>query len=82
MRNITLTNDFHGTSVNLRCEVLSHIYHTSTAYLSVGQIKKAKKELCGTSGCTCSNDAGIRGPQELNGKKLEVNMDALYAATK
>jgi hypothetical protein len=79
MQNITLTNDFHNTSVNLRCEVLSHIHNVSTAYLSAGQVKKAKRELCGIAGCTCSGEAGTRGRQEFNGKRLEVNVDAAFA---
>lgn len=76
---ITLKNDFHNTEVLLRAEVLSHIHHTATAYLTTGQIKRAKRELCGIAGCTCSGEAGTRGPQMLdNGKRLEVNIDAAY----
>jgi|LakMenE18May11ns_1017448.scaffolds.fasta_scaffold7274618_1 hypothetical protein len=78
MQLITLTNDFHNTSVNLRCEVLSHIYHTAVAYPNANQIKKAKRVLCGVAGCNCSNDAGIRGRQEIDGKRLEVNLDSLH----
>lgn len=78
--NVTLRNDFHNSEVTLRTKVLSHIHHTATAYLTVGQIKKAKHELCGIAGCTCSGEAGTRGPQTLdNGKRLEVNVDAAYA---
>ena len=77
---ITLRNDFHNSEVTLRAEVLSHIHHTATAYLTIGQIKRAKRELCGIAGCTCSGDAGTRGPQAIdNGKRLEVNIDAIYA---
>jgi hypothetical protein len=39
---ITLTNDFHNTSVNINCEVLCHIHNEATAYPTAGQIKKAK----------------------------------------
>ena len=80
MRTITLTNDFHNTSVNVRCEVLSHIHNVATAYPSLNQIKKAKKALCGIDGCTCSGDAGTRGRQEIDGIKLEINLDAMYRA--
>ena len=77
---ITLRNDFHNSSININCEVLSHIHNVATAYPSLGQIKRAKRELCGIAGCTCSGDAGTRGPQALdNGKRLEVNIDAIYA---
>jgi len=75
---IILKNDFHNASVSLNCKVLSHIHSTATAYLTVGQIKKAKSALCGIPGCTCSGDAGHRGPQQLDGKKLEVNLDTIY----
>ncbi len=78
MTNVTLTNDFHGTEVTIRTEVLSHIWHTSTIRPTLGQIKRAKRVLCGIDGCTCSGDLGTRGPQELNGKRLEVVLDALY----
>ena len=83
MALVTLRNDFHNTSVNIRCRVLSHVTtaDVATAYPNASQIKRAKKALCGVSGCCCSNAAGIRGKQETNyGKKLEVNLDADAAA--
>jgi hypothetical protein len=80
MQTVTLTNDFHGTSVNLRCEVLSHIHNVSTIYPTAGQIKKAKKALCGIECCTCSGDAGTHGHQEHDGKRLIVDASSLYAA--
>lgn len=77
---VTLRNDFHNTEVTLRAEVLSHIWHTATIYPSKAQAKRAKKVLCGISGCTCSNDFGTRGPQALaDGKKLVVDMTNLYS---
>ena len=51
-KKIVLTNDFHHTEVNLSAR---------GGELSPGQIKKAKRVLCGMSDCTCSNDIGIRG---------------------
>jgi len=81
MALITLTNDFHHSSVNLRCEVLSRIHNVATAYPNAAQIKRAKKALCGVDGCCCSNAAGIRGRQETScGKQLGVNLDAAAAA--
>lgn len=78
---ITLKNDFHNSSVTLNAEVLSHVYHTATAYLSANQVKRAKQKLCGINGCTCSGDAGTRGVQQLeNGKRLEINIDSIYRA--
>ena len=80
MTTVTLRNDFHNSSVNLRCEVLSHIHNEATIYPTAGQIAKAKKALCDIDGCTCSGDAGTRGPQEHNGKRLIVDISSLFAA--
>lgn len=78
MSLVTLKNDFHNTSINIRCEVLSHIHHTATIYPTKSQIRKAKKVLCGSPECTCSDPAGTRGPQEVNGKRLVVDCSAAY----
>lgn len=79
MSNVTLRNDFHCTSVILRCETLSHMHGECTIRPNVSQIRKAKQSLCGISGCTCSDDAGIRGPQDHNGKRLIVDLSSLYS---
>jgi hypothetical protein len=50
---ITLTNDFHKTSITLK---------DKAGVLSATQVKKAKKTLC-AQGCTCSDFAGTRGNQ-------------------
>jgi len=50
---ITLKNNFHGTSVNLR---------PRNGRLSPAQMRRARRELCGLSDCQCG---GIRGPQEF-----------------
>ena len=78
MTTITLKNDFHNTSVNIRCRVVDS-YDTSTAYLSAGQIKRAKLVLCGVSGCCCSRADGTRGKQDIDGKTLEVDLTAFEA---
>ena len=49
---ITLKNNFHGTSVNLR---------PRNGRLSPAQMRRARRELCGLSDCQCG---GIRGSQE------------------
>jgi len=58
---ITLTNNFHGTSANIRAAIGDE--------LTASQIKRAKRELCGIHGCTCSGPAGARGKQ--SGLSLE-----------
>lgn len=50
---ITLTNDFHHTSITLK---------DKAGMLTADQVKKAKKTLC-VEGCTCSGVAGARGNQ-------------------
>jgi len=50
---ITLKNNFHGTSVNLR---------PRNGRLSPAQMRRARRELCGLSDCKCGS---IRGPQEF-----------------
>lgn len=55
MKRITLSNDFHNTEITL---------HVKDNTISAGQVKKARRELCGISGCTCGNDLGMRGKQQ------------------
>ena len=59
---ITLFNDFHQTQVNLRPVPLEGDDGT-IGKLSENQIKRARRILCGISGCICGNDLGMRGPQ-------------------
>lgn len=58
MTIITLTNDFHGTHVNLRVDV----NEDGQARLSENQVKRARRELC-CPGCGCSGYVGYRGYQ-------------------
>jgi len=51
---ITLYNDYHNTFVSL---------NVNGQKLSLYQVKKAWKELCGIKNCGCSGDVGYRGPQ-------------------
>ena len=50
---ITLTNQFHNTSVNIRVKSLPHA-------LTDSQESRIKRELCGTTHCICG---GINGQQ-------------------
>ena len=63
MKRITLTNDFHNSEVTL---------NVKDSTISAGQVKKARRELCGISGCTCGNDLGMRGKQA---HEIEVCQD-------
>lgn len=61
---ITLTNNFHGTSV----EIVTR--KTNTTRISESQRRKAKAALCGISGCTCSGPFGTRGHQEFDVQQI------------
>lgn len=52
MNKITLTNDFHGTTINLVLRA---------GRLSPRQIRRAWRALCGIADCCCSGEAGQRG---------------------
>jgi hypothetical protein len=51
---ITLTNDFHNTTVTIRAASLPHT-------MTVSQTRRVRNALCGRSGCKCG---GVRGPQQ------------------
>jgi hypothetical protein len=61
MKKIVLTNDYHNAEVRLM---------PKDNKLSIRQIKRAKRVLCGVDGCTCSNEFGTRGRQD--GFSLEL----------
>jgi len=50
MTKITLTNDFHNTSVNL---VVTDHGPGDTVVISDGQYRRARRELCGMAECRC-----------------------------
>ena len=54
MKQITLTNDFHGTSVNVV---------PVNGLLSASQVARARRALCGSRDCQCGGYAGTRGRQ-------------------
>lgn len=53
---ITLKNDFHNTEINLVVK---------DGKLSPAQVKRSRKALCGIAGCTCGDELGTRGQQDL-----------------
>lgn len=58
-QTITLTNEFHNTSVNVRATVDS----TGRVTLTKSQVDRAHRTLCGIGGCTCGDVAGCRPMQ-------------------
>lgn len=69
---LTLSNNFHGTSVTLlarsegKTDLNNYGEEIPIVDLSPGQVQRAKRTLCGISGCMCSGSLGLRGPQEQN----------------
>jgi len=59
MTKITLKNNFHNSEI-----ILNAKEKFEGLFISEGQMKKAKKTLCGIRGCECSNDFGVRGKQD------------------
>ena len=52
---ITLQNDFHGTTVKLMAE-----RQPGGLFITHSQAQRARRELCGIKGCTCSGPTGQR----------------------
>ncbi len=72
MMTITLRNDFHNTTVDLRAASLPHT-------LTPSQERRVLRVLCGVTGCTCG---GVRGPQRgPDGRRLTVERDWYGSAT-
>ena len=67
MTAITLTNDFHNTSVSLRPKAA----RSGALYISAGQVRKARRTLCGISGCECGDAAGCRPAQVEDSGSLD-----------
>ena len=78
MKTITLRNDFHNTKARVRAELLEFKAleydpprKVVAAILTESQYKRAKRKLCGMSDCKCET---LRGPQEHEGKILEIEV--------
>ncbi len=63
---ITLKNNLHSTQVRL---------NATDHRLSVGQVQRARRELCGIKDCTCGDFLGARGPDGHDGCAIEDNGD-------
>lgn len=55
-KKIVLSNDFHNTEVVVYAKVLGN----GDCWISEGQVKRARKALCGIHECTCGDYAGCR----------------------
>jgi len=64
--HITLTNDYHNTSINLLA---------ADNRLSVHQVRRARAHLCGSQGCVCGDFLGTRGEGSHDGFAITDNHD-------
>ena len=75
-RIVTIKNNFHGTEARVKSEVFWAEDINSKSVLRVilsdTQANRVGRKLCGMKDCTCG---GIRGPQELDGRKLQIGVD-------
>lgn len=72
---VTLSNDFHKSSVSIRVDADKLRNPGTGVYLSASQYAKVRRELCGIRGCTCGT---IRGPQATDdGRSLDIEQDRL-----
>lgn len=55
MIKIILQNTFHRSSCNLRAD-------EDGTSLTIHQVRRARRKLCGVKGCTCGGYLGERGP--------------------
>jgi hypothetical protein len=70
---ITINNDFHGTSINLRANIGDE--------LTESQIKRARSALCPVSCCTCGGPIGERGKQDgFHAEQIDYNRVRIVAA--
>lgn len=74
-KTLTLKNDFHNTSVDLRVRHSGNIGTGDIIKLSAGQVKKAKRELC-TKDCQCSGELGTRAQwHRLGSEEVKLSVD-------
>lgn len=52
-----IRNNFHNSEVTLRA--------SAGQELTLAQVLRARRTLCGIEGCTCGGTLGERGPQEV-----------------
>ena len=63
---IALRNNFHNTEVRLRASIGDT--------LTPAQLRRARRELCGTPTCVCGGEAGERGPQWHDGRPFGLEV--------
>jgi hypothetical protein len=64
---ITLTNDFHNTSIRVRP------HGNFPARISPSQTARIRRALCPVYACSCGDALGTRGPQFTDaGQRLDI----------
>lgn len=64
-KTVTLKNNFHNTECRVRLEEIEPMAYK----ISMWDVKRIEKKLCGIKGCTCSGATGIR----------DENCDVIFA---
>ena len=67
MTTITLSNNFHNSTARVRVP--------DSGTLSVSQVRRVRRELCGIATCTCGGNLSERGPQENRIVEINPNSD-------
>ena len=66
MATVTLINDFHGTSANVRPILIKDGRFSGYHKISRKTAMRLRNELCGINGCVCGGKFGERGGVYLN----------------
>ena len=73
---ISITNNYHDTAANVRAKIGDT--------LTVGQVRRVRKTLCGISTCACGGNLSERGKQTVEitpvdqiGSTILVRLDPL-----
>lgn len=75
MKKLLLKNNFHNTQVMLRVKHDGVLERGTNFELSIGQVKKAHRELC-AAGCICSGVTGARALyHEVNGNAVRLGFE-------
>ena len=65
MNTITFANDFHNTTARVRIHLGTELSHA--------KIRRVRKALCPSQGCTCGGVIGQRGKQEVAIEEIDLN---------
>lgn len=71
---VMFSNDFHNTCAGLRIKSWGN-------EISVMQVNRLERKLCGMRDCVCSGETGIRGPQPQTDGRYPYIVGSRYRYT-